>query len=158
MPQKESQITAEKEMERKMSTLAIGWIGIFFPTPRNPEIGMFSTRRMRTIPYSRVWPLIWNKISLSFQLLKTFCPHLYKWIRKFLQYQSFWKTKVCGNHEWTRGAVKFTMDSNWANHHHGKLKIWVELNTECFKLDIIKKGAWQVCQYASWSLCLIATL
>lgn len=54
MPQKESQITAEKETERKMSTLAIGGIGIFFPTPRNPEIGMFSTRRMRTIPYSRV--------------------------------------------------------------------------------------------------------
>lgn len=38
---KESQIIAEKEMERKMNTLAIGWIGIFFPTPRKPEIGKF---------------------------------------------------------------------------------------------------------------------
>lgn len=53
MSQKNSQIVAEKEMERKMSTSAIG-IGIFVPTPRNPETGLFSTRRMKTIPYSSV--------------------------------------------------------------------------------------------------------
>lgn len=93
MSPKESQIMAEKEMERKISTLAIGWIGIFFPTPRKPEIGKFFTRRKKTIPYSKVWPLIWNKISLSFQLLKTSCPHHYNWIRKVSTILDFLQNK-----------------------------------------------------------------
>lgn len=37
MSQKERQIMAENEMERKMSTLAIGWIGIFLKVECFPQ-------------------------------------------------------------------------------------------------------------------------
>lgn len=80
----------------------------------------FSMWRMKTTSYSWVWPL-WNSISLPSYPLTLFCPHLYNWKTSFCNIRLLRKLKVCGKQEWTRGEVKLTMDSNWAENFS-----WIE--------------------------------